>query len=136
MTILISKVETITAWKVSKYGVIPGPYFPVFGLNTEIYFVNLRIQSEYRKIQTRNNSAFAHFLRSEFCWYKLKFIFICFDLGLKCINQNHCKSLVDSKEVEHWLKMGYTLILKLSDFFRGYKSENWLSLDITLCLLS
>ena len=28
-----------TAWKVSKYGVISGPYLPVFGLNTEIYFV-------------------------------------------------------------------------------------------------
>ena len=38
-----------TAWKVSKYGVISGLYFPVFGLNTEIY---LRIQSEYRKIRT------------------------------------------------------------------------------------
>ena len=24
----------ITAWKVSKYGVLSGPYFPVFGLNT------------------------------------------------------------------------------------------------------
>ena len=24
-----------TVWKVSKYGVISGPYFPVFGLNTE-----------------------------------------------------------------------------------------------------
>ena len=23
------------AWKVSKYGVISGPYFPAFGLNTE-----------------------------------------------------------------------------------------------------
>ena len=30
-----------TAWKVSKYGVVSGPYFPVFGLNTEIYSVNL-----------------------------------------------------------------------------------------------
>ena len=28
-----------TAWKVSKYGVISGPYFPTFGLNTERYFV-------------------------------------------------------------------------------------------------
>ena len=37
-----------------KYGVISGPYFPVFGLNTERYFVYLRIQSEYRTIQTRN----------------------------------------------------------------------------------
>ena len=24
-----------TAWKASKYGVISGPYFPAFGLNTE-----------------------------------------------------------------------------------------------------
>ena len=54
-----------TAWKVSKYRVISGWYFPVFGLNAEIYFVNLRIQFEYRKIRTRNNSVFGHFSRSE-----------------------------------------------------------------------
>ena len=53
-----------TVWKVFKY-VISGPYFPIFGLNTEIFFVNLRIQSEYRKIRTRNNSVFEHFSRSE-----------------------------------------------------------------------
>ena len=35
--------EIIIARKVSKYGVFSGPYFPVFGLNTGIYFVNLRI---------------------------------------------------------------------------------------------
>ena len=50
-----------TAWIVSKYGVISGPYFPVLGLNTEIYEVNLHIQSECRKIRTRNNSVFGHF---------------------------------------------------------------------------
>ena len=27
----------LTAWKVSKYEVISGPYFPVFGLNTGKY---------------------------------------------------------------------------------------------------
>ena len=32
-------VDLSTAWKVSKYGVISGPYFPAFGLNTEIYGV-------------------------------------------------------------------------------------------------
>ena len=48
----------------SKYGVFSGPYFPVLGLNTEIYSVNLRIQSEYRKIRTRKNSVFGHFSRS------------------------------------------------------------------------
>ena len=30
-----------------------GPHFAVFGLNTEIYRVNLRIQSEFGKMQTR-----------------------------------------------------------------------------------
>ena len=38
--------------------------FSCFGLNTEIYFVDLHIQSEYRKIRTRNNSVFGHFSRS------------------------------------------------------------------------
>ena len=42
--------------KVSEYGVFSGPYFPVFGLTTEIYGLNLRIQSKYRKIRTRKNS--------------------------------------------------------------------------------
>ena len=54
-----------TAWKVSKYEVISGPYFPAFGLNTEIYSVNFQIQSECRKMRTRNNSVFGHFSRSE-----------------------------------------------------------------------
>ena len=57
----------------SKYGVFSGPYFPVFGLNTEIYGVNLLIQSEYRKIWTRKNSAFGYFFRSEYYtkWLRL-----------------------------------------------------------------
>ena len=51
---------TYTAWKVSKYGVFSGPYFPAFGLNTERYEISLRIQSECGKIQTRKNSVFGH----------------------------------------------------------------------------
>ena len=50
--------------EVSKYGVFSGPYFPVFGLNTDIYKENFRIQSECRKIRTRNNSVFGYFSRS------------------------------------------------------------------------
>ena len=42
-----------------------GPYFLAFGLNTETYSVSLRIQSECRKIQTREISVFGHFSRSE-----------------------------------------------------------------------
>ena len=44
-----------TEWKMSKYGVVSGPHFPVFRLNTEIFSVNLRIQSDYRKVLTKNN---------------------------------------------------------------------------------
>ena len=55
----------LCAKKVSKYGVFSGPYFPVFGLNMEIYGVILRIQSEYRKIRTRQNSVLGHFSCSE-----------------------------------------------------------------------
>ena len=42
----------------SKYGVFSGTYFPVFGLNTEIYGVNIRIKYEYRKIRTRKNQRY------------------------------------------------------------------------------
>ena len=64
--IIREKHILVTAWKVTKYGVISGPHFLVFGLNTEIYGVNPHIQSEYRKIRTRNNSVFGPFLRSVF----------------------------------------------------------------------
>ena len=33
-----------TAWKVSKYGILFGPYFPPFGLNKERYEVPLQIK--------------------------------------------------------------------------------------------
>ena len=56
----------IVARNVSKYKIISGSYFPLFGLNTKIYEVNLHIQSEYRKIRTRNNSVFGRFSRSAY----------------------------------------------------------------------
>ena len=51
----VKKSMTIsnTVWKVSKYEVFSGPYFPVFGLNMEIYCVSLRDQSKYGKIRAR-----------------------------------------------------------------------------------
>ena len=50
---------------VSKYGVFSGLYFPAFGLNMERYEVSLWVQSKYRKMQTRKNSVFGQFSRSE-----------------------------------------------------------------------
>ena len=40
------------------------PYTPVFGLNTEIYEVNLRILFKYGKIRARKNFVFGHFSHS------------------------------------------------------------------------
>ena len=59
-----------SAWKVSKCGVFSGLYFPVFGLNTKIYSVNLRIQSKYNKIRTRENSVFGYFSSSASIYIK------------------------------------------------------------------
>ena len=56
--IFIKTLESVTVWKVSKDGVFPGVYFPVFGLNMEIYVVNLRIQSKYGKIRSRKKAVF------------------------------------------------------------------------------
>ena len=50
-------LRSITAWKVSKYGVFSVPYFPAFRLNTE----RLRIQSECGKIRTRKTPYFDTF---------------------------------------------------------------------------
>ena len=56
-----NKLAMLQREKQPNYGVFSGPYFPVFVLNTEIYAVNLRIQSEYEEIQTRKNSVFRYF---------------------------------------------------------------------------
>ena len=53
---LLENSRAITAWKKSKYKLFFARYFPVFGLNTEIYSLNLCIQSKYRKTWTRKNS--------------------------------------------------------------------------------
>ena len=57
--------KSYTARKVSNYGIFSGPYSPTFGQKTEIYKVNLCIQSECGKIQTIETSVFGHFSRSD-----------------------------------------------------------------------
>ena len=51
--VLVIKQNANTAWKGSKYEVFSVLCIPVFGLNTEIYKVNLCIQSKYRIIRAR-----------------------------------------------------------------------------------
>ena len=45
-----------------------GPHFPAFGLNTERYFVSLRIQYSVRMRENaeQNNSEYGHFSRCEY----------------------------------------------------------------------
>ena len=49
-----NSVSTLVSWSV----------FSCIWLNTEIYGINPRIQSEYRKIRTRKSSIFGHFSSS------------------------------------------------------------------------
>ena len=56
----------------SKYGVFSGLYFPLFGLNTEIYSVNLGIQSAYGKIRPRKTSVFGQFSHSVWLLWELE----------------------------------------------------------------
>ena len=86
MSKILSKkmIKRVAAWKVSKNGIFSGPYFPVFGLNTEIYGVNLYIQSKYGKMQTRKNSVFGHFSHSGGLIADSKFMQ--FNILTKCIS--------------------------------------------------
>ena len=58
------KMKAYTAWNESKYGDFSGLHFPVFGLNKEIYSINLHIQSEYMKTRSRKSYVFEHFKRN------------------------------------------------------------------------
>ena len=88
----IHQFEHITTLKVSKYGVISGPYFPVFRLNTEIDSVNVHIQSEYKKMQAIDNFAFKHFSRSVLSIFlRIVHIYeinVCSHLLNKCVKEN------------------------------------------------
>ena len=64
-----------------------GPYSPVFRLNTEIYSVNLPIQSKYRKIRTRKNFVFGQFPRSDLwsdCHFSKKNVHIYIAISFQC----------------------------------------------------
>ena len=101
-----------TAWKVSKYGVFSGSDFPVFGLNTEIYCVNRRIQSEYRKIRTRKKSVFGHFSSSAYftqCQVIRETFYIFLYLSLnKIFNQ---KTLKKSKLIDNQIFLNFNIHL-------------------------
>ena len=56
-----------TAWKESKYGVVSGPYFPVFGLNTERF---MRENTDQNKLRIRR--LFKRVTTNTACNYILK----------------------------------------------------------------
>ena len=52
-------IKSICIWSLSS------PYFPAFGMNTEMYRVNLRKQSECGKIRTRKTPKWKLFAKYE-----------------------------------------------------------------------
>ena len=49
----------------SKYRIFSGPYFSVFGLNTRIYLVDMRIKSKYEKYGPEKNYGYRNFSLSD-----------------------------------------------------------------------
>ena len=100
-------------WNVSKYGVFFGPYFPAFRLNTEIYGIDLRIQSEYREVRTRKMSVFGLYSRSahptanintkalETTIFSQNQEIKCLSMNFPYINTRICCSLMFAKGVIH-----------------------------------
>ena len=58
-------------WHVLQFGVFSAPLFPVFGLNKEIYRVNLRIQPECEKIRLKKYRIQTLFAWCVFLWKKI-----------------------------------------------------------------
>ena len=68
-----SNLNPSTTWKVSKYGVFSGPYFPAFGSNTEIYGVNLCIQSECEKKNGPENTPYLDTFHAVYATFEKEF---------------------------------------------------------------
>ena len=65
-----------------------GPYFPVFGPNTEIFSVNIRFQSKHRKMRIIKNFKLGHFLGNTVVLEKLR---------MSAVNEKHPNFLTTSK---------------------------------------
>ena len=101
-----------------------GLYFPAFGLNTVIYSVNFRIQSECGKMRTRKNSVLGHFS----CSIRLKF---CLGRNMS-IHRIGVRGDTNTKTSEAFLKRGESienekLLLNLSDIKVFFRIEGILS---------
>ena len=57
---VVAATATNTAWKVSKYKVFSGPYFPVFGLNTGKYGLEKTLYLDTIHAELLHNTYFLH----------------------------------------------------------------------------
>ena len=130
-----------TAWKVSKYGVFSGPYFPAFDLNTEIYSVNLRIQSECGKIWTRKKlRIWTLFTQCALAW-KLKLVTFSWNWEIRQLFTKGATMVGDKKfflvqTVERWKTTSWERI----DWFlyernTGIKTHTHTQITIEKCFI-
>ena len=88
--------------------------FPAFRLNTEIYGVGLRIQSKCGKTQTRKNSLFGHFSRSEKEYSSV--------LLAPSFSPINCKSLMVIKVIERIMKFAIIKPFKITSWPKNFTS--------------
>ena len=111
----------------SKCGVISGLYIPVLGLSTEIYSVNLRSQSEYRKIRTRNNA-----LRFLYQDYDLSYEELLQKSGKETLKVNRLRSLCTEiyRSINNINPLYVNKIFKFRETSRAVRSNYKLNLDV------
>ena len=119
-------VESVQIWSLSD------PYFPVLGLNTEIYGV---VQSEYRKIRTRKNSVFGHFSRSVGRYGHenkgLRFFIIKVKQGWKLLRTQNIQHGELWKKKRLWYLYRGTEYLKIVQWYVNLSLHHFTSLPFT-----
>ena len=60
----VYSITPFTAWKVSKYGIFSGPYFPVFGLNIGKYGPEKTLYLNFFHTVCKNGTIKLHFIKN------------------------------------------------------------------------
>ena len=70
--VVLKLIIGYTKWKELKYIVFSGPYFPVFGLNTEIYLYRLKIRLDLQYLENEGT-----WLEAFPFLFQVIFVYIC-----------------------------------------------------------
>ena len=134
--VTLNIIYTFTSCKASKYGVSSAPYFIAFGLNMEIYGVNIRIQSECGEIWTPKKLRIWTRFTQWLLWYLNHWLGTSkYQVGYACwlflLKNKGTYRIFPSKEIRDILRSEVPLHLKYWYFVEVYQWDNIRILSIT-----